>query len=368
MRTLQYITKKVIPANSVLHQSGQPSASNTKAKATNDVRISFPDDDPQSRRYYIGGVRGNKPHGTGVLTWNSGNYVRFEGEFVNGEMKKGCLYFGPEGKSVYSGTIADRKADGWGVVVPDPEHDSLLERYEGKWSKGLKHGKGMGIFRNGDSFNGDWENNKIHGRGTLVWSNGTMYAGNFVDDEIDGKGVIMWANKRQLTLQFEQKFPHSCRVSARVVSYSLLALSLFFVLPHLVSLISTYVGSFFGFSEEDACAMVQIEEGLSKLTNFFVDYAGTHFRSQLHYFRVGMLALLIISGDIEDIICSVVWFVISKTCSLGNDEKTFGIKISTEKLRLIGHIIGLLLVIGILLCSVILVPELSGWLIQKRHT
>ena len=37
--------------------------------------------------------------------------------------------------------------------------------YEGKYVKGLKHGKGVYIWPNGTKFYGNWVNNELHGKG-----------------------------------------------------------------------------------------------------------------------------------------------------------------------------------------------------------
>lgn len=44
------------------------------------VVITYPEDDPQFREQYVGGVVRQRPDGNGVLRWRQGNYVRFEGK------------------------------------------------------------------------------------------------------------------------------------------------------------------------------------------------------------------------------------------------------------------------------------------------
>jgi len=43
----------------------------------------------------------------------------------------------------------------------------------------MKHGKGVDIFANGDTYNGMYKDGKPHGEGKYVWSNGSYYEGSF---------------------------------------------------------------------------------------------------------------------------------------------------------------------------------------------
>ena len=171
--------------------------------------VTFPDNDPQFRESYVGDLMRQKPHGSGILRWRRGNYVRFDGaspavrahrrsflgcapltlprvpvcvmsgEFKQGAMKCGILYFGPRGRSRYNGHLSASRAEGVGDLVPDETDDNLLQYYSGDWRNGLKSGLGIAQFRNGDMYEGEWKHNKMNGQGRYRWKDGTMFSGCF---------------------------------------------------------------------------------------------------------------------------------------------------------------------------------------------
>ena len=46
------------------------------------------------------------------------------------------------------------------------------------------------IFANGDSYKGMWQNGLKHGRGVYKWSNGDSYEGGFWLDKREGEAII----------------------------------------------------------------------------------------------------------------------------------------------------------------------------------
>ena len=160
------------------------------AGSKNETFIEFPTSDEMSRRWYRGEVQRAKPNGFGELKWRGGNYTHFVGTFKGGEMKEGTLLFGPEGKSKYSGSLKDNRAEGYGSLEPDHLDDCLLARYEGGWTSGLKDGSGTALFRNNDMYKGSWVGNKMSGYGTYLWSNGVSFKGQFLHDEVHGQGAL----------------------------------------------------------------------------------------------------------------------------------------------------------------------------------
>lgn len=52
------------------------------------VTINFPPDDPSGRRQFVGVVKGGKPHGEGMLVWESGS--RYKGSFKRGPFRARC--------------------------------------------------------------------------------------------------------------------------------------------------------------------------------------------------------------------------------------------------------------------------------------
>jgi len=160
------------------------------ASSKNETFVEFPTSDEMSRRWYRGEVQRGKPNGFGELKWRGGNYTHFVGTFKGGEMKEGTLLFGPEGKSKYSGSLQDNRAEGYGSLEPDALDDCLLAKYEGGWTSGLKDGSGTALFRNNDMYKGTWVGNKMSGYGTYLWSNGVSFKGQFLHDEVHGQGAL----------------------------------------------------------------------------------------------------------------------------------------------------------------------------------
>lgn len=119
---------------------------------------------------YFGEELEGKPHGFGTLTYSPDHKTReeYEGFFVNG------LF---EGK----GTMTYRSSSG-------------MITYEGGFKKGLRHGDGILILRNGDAYKCKFENDVIEGLGTVIYNNGNKYVGNFRNGVRDGVGVFILAN------------------------------------------------------------------------------------------------------------------------------------------------------------------------------
>lgn len=70
-------------------------------------------------------------------------------------------------------------------------------RYKGGWKRGLRHGYGELIYKDGSSYKGSWQNGKKHGLGTLVYSSGNVYEGGWKHDRKSGKGVMLWNTRNE---------------------------------------------------------------------------------------------------------------------------------------------------------------------------
>lgn len=214
--------------------------------------ITYPEDDEHFRLQYVGRVQRQRPHGQGDMRWRKGNYVRFTGEFKAGEMHHGTLYFGPQGRSQYSGDLRHSRADGSGVLEPDEGDDCVLARYDGGWQDGLKCGVGTAEFRNGDIYVGQWHKNRMYGSGRYVWRDGTVFTGQFVDDEMHGRGSCRWPSGREVDIAFTHSYPNAVRFAVRVLCVLLLLMTLLYVLPHLYDFAETHVDDFSGLSGQGA--------------------------------------------------------------------------------------------------------------------
>ncbi|XP_031572949.1 radial spoke head 1 homolog [Actinia tenebrosa] len=62
-----------------------------------------------------------------------------------------------------------------------------LERYQGSYKDGRRHGKGVYYFNNGDIYDGEWRKGRKEGIGTYVFANGKKNVGWFYRDEYVGK-------------------------------------------------------------------------------------------------------------------------------------------------------------------------------------
>ena len=47
--------------------------------------------------------------------------------------------------------------------------------YTGSWREGVREGRGVNIFSNGDTYTGDWLDDLRHGQGLITWVTGRQY-------------------------------------------------------------------------------------------------------------------------------------------------------------------------------------------------
>ena len=71
-------------------------------------------------------------------------------------------------------------------------------RYVGQVVNGLREGKGIMYFNNGDRYDGEWRNNKQNGKGVKYWNTepykGDRYEGDYLNDKKEGKGIYYYSN------------------------------------------------------------------------------------------------------------------------------------------------------------------------------
>ncbi len=130
----------------------------------------------------------------------------FEGEFINGEFKKGNgtvitkngnIFFGEWNNSQpingieylkdggkYLGEFKNRKYDGIGELFY-----ANRDYYKGDWKEGLYHGKGNFISTNGIKYTGGWKNGLKDGYGYLNYKDGSTYNGYWKDGNRNGEGT-----------------------------------------------------------------------------------------------------------------------------------------------------------------------------------
>jgi DNA polymerase III epsilon subunit family exonuclease len=164
--------------------------------------------------HYEGMFSKGKFHGHGIYKWKSGS--SYEGNFINGIREGLGTYTWPNGttyagqwiaakmfghgtKKIANGTIdignfKDGLLDGLGTRIWKSEESSGEVRYEGHFQNGLRHGRGIQTFANGDRYDGDWIEDIRNGIGTYTWPNGSQYKGGWVNGRMAGQGSLTWVN------------------------------------------------------------------------------------------------------------------------------------------------------------------------------
>lgn len=98
---------------------------------------------------------------------------------------------------MYIGRLFDGKMMGIGSYIfapKDGEEGDFNTEYIGSFSNGVREGRGMFIFANGNEYIGSFENNKSSGIGRMKYINGDEYLGNWSDGKKEGLGIYTWSN------------------------------------------------------------------------------------------------------------------------------------------------------------------------------
>ncbi len=66
--------------------------------------------------------------------------------------------------------------------------------YEGRYKKGVRHGKGVCYWEDGKRFVGRWKYDKMHGSGKMFYANGDIYEGDWENGYKQGTGIYTWKN------------------------------------------------------------------------------------------------------------------------------------------------------------------------------
>ena len=121
------------------------------------------------------------------------------GEFKKGTMKRHGrgLFIWEDGES-YLGYWANDKREGKGTNTY-----ANGNTYQGNYRNGKKEGLGVYKWKNGDLYSGHWKSDMKEGKGTYDFANGDVYEGMFKNDKINGKGIYTWANKIGYEGQFK---------------------------------------------------------------------------------------------------------------------------------------------------------------------
>ena len=158
-------------------------------------------------------------HGHGTYTKSGGNET-YSGNYVNGVLQGKVTCYSKSGayEQIYEGEFRDGLFEGKGVEKTMYD-DSLLARYEGRWERDLKHGKGQMHYEDGSLFVGRWERGEISGFGKyhtisnadddVCFRSGTFKPG---EDEYDPPeqqdGLVQWGNGDEYEGQLHEGQPH----------------------------------------------------------------------------------------------------------------------------------------------------------------
>ena len=114
-------------------------------------------------------VNGNCDNGRGTFVFSAGGPdIEYTGEWKHG-MRQG------RGVSRYAN--GDRYEGEWKNDMKDGQGDysfSKGDKYQGQWKDGKRQGRGVYTWRSGDRFEGEWLNDEKHGEGALYSSEGTL--------------------------------------------------------------------------------------------------------------------------------------------------------------------------------------------------
>jgi hypothetical protein len=100
-----------------------------------------------------------------------------------------CRVLDPELQASYSGPCVNGLAEGNGVARG-------IASYEGEFHAGMKHGRGVKSWPNGDRYEGEFVEDRKEGKGSYTFGRGPWagerYEGDWVADRRQGQGVYRW--------------------------------------------------------------------------------------------------------------------------------------------------------------------------------
>ena len=137
---------------------------------------------------YDGEFFNDKFDGVGKYYYENDEY--YIGQFKNGlKNGKGIEYY-PNGNIKYDGEFVDDKYEGNGKYIYKNG-----ESYRGKFKNGFLHGKGVYYYENGKiCYEGDFINDKYEGNGRYNYTNGEYYIGQWKNDKKNGRGKYYYKN------------------------------------------------------------------------------------------------------------------------------------------------------------------------------
>jgi hypothetical protein len=128
----------------------------------------------------------------------------YEGQFLDDEAHGKGRFTHPDG-SYYFGPWKNSHQCGLGTeenIVFDCDKELIetgknINRYEGNFFEGDKHGNGRYFYANGEYYDGQWDKNDMNGEGSYVWADGRKYMGEWKDGKENGPGKFYWPDGRE---------------------------------------------------------------------------------------------------------------------------------------------------------------------------
>lgn len=125
------------------------------------------------------------------------NYGFYKGQWKNGK-KCGKGIFRFQNGNYYDGEWEDDAPNGKGIFL----YKALAREYNGEWLRGVRTGFGTMKFYNG-YYTGNWANDLPNGEGIIKYADGDKYKGNFLNNKFHGVGEFIWANGNKYTGYFK---------------------------------------------------------------------------------------------------------------------------------------------------------------------
>ena len=114
----------------------------------------------------------------------------YEGELNAEGQRHGTGVLLCDNGNSYEGEWKKDKRDGLGVA-----RYSSGDVYDGQWQRGRRHGHGIMYIELGDTYVGNWKNGLKHGAGTYHWVDGEVDVSWYEEDRRVGEGVRWSANR-----------------------------------------------------------------------------------------------------------------------------------------------------------------------------
>lgn len=154
---------------------------------------------------YIGKMINNRMQGVGNYIFHSDREVKNEyiGEFRNGLRYGKGIYMFSNGDE-YIGNFRNEMANGIGRML----YKNGAE-YIGEWTNSRKNGYGFYQWETGEVYIGEFKRGKFNGRGICYASDGQiMYDGTWKNNQIHGKGRFFWGDGRRYEGDFIEGRKH----------------------------------------------------------------------------------------------------------------------------------------------------------------